>query len=338
MTGKRFSFICLLLFLGGAFGKPAKIKMDILSFDQRPYPSAPNRYTPAKLKDVWLQFHEQKLCQKLETRFLFPNEKMVVLVKVEKQKDYQKLLKLLEPLQNSHLIEVHPTIADTRKKPDDIKTAPPSFESNSELIYRFHDYFMPDMSFFSRSRSRTTLIPPSGTFRNPSPFFTWGYVPTVAESQRLFEQRITLFAQDIFKCRDKMLRYAGNLPALAHAAFDSPGTSGLSLRAKAVCGEHAEKLLNYEKKLYRNLSTALPNSLRAGQQTGSSSEAVVTASSAFDLAVSINEQAEDLSDSVYQFVYPKNHTVSVGDLRNPRLAQTMEKIRRDTEAFLNLIR
>ena len=166
---------------------------------------------------------------------------------------------------------------------------------------------------------------------------TWGPRTETPMPSTLFGQRLLMFAQDTLNYDRKMSRYAANLPALARVAFDPEETPALSLRALTVCREHAQRLQKYEKKLKNNLSMALPGTSRTGRKTTPIEQTTITKATAFDFAVLLAREIQDLSNSVYEFMYPDNQTVTLADLRDPSLIQSLETIQRDTAEFLSFI-
>jgi hypothetical protein len=92
------------------------------------------------------------------------------------------------------------------------------------------------------------------------------------------------------------------------------------------------------KKLKGNLSIALPGTLRTGRKTTPIEKTAITNETAFAFAAQLASDAQDVSNSVYQFMYPDKHTVTLTDLRDPLLIQSLETVQRDTAEILNFIR
>jgi hypothetical protein len=326
------------LIFGVSSGYPAMLGTNVSKDGGYSYQIAPNQHTPVELKEAWLRCHEDKVCQKVDAEFEFPNEKMVVWVNVEKEKDSRKLLELLRPLMDSRQIELHPVHIGIKGGFADIKTPPPSFWTNTELIEHFQDSYLPDAGISNEGRLyNATIRTHSMMYEQRIPMPTWGLRPETPTSSILFGQRLLMFAQDTLKNDRNMSRYAANLPALARVAFDSAETPALSLRALAVCREYAQELQKYEKKLKDNLSIALPSTLRNGHKTTPIEKTTITKETAIDFAAQLAREIQDLSNSVYQFMYPDNHTVALTDLRDPSLIQSLETVQRDTAEFLNFI-
>jgi hypothetical protein len=330
-------FLFATLIFGVPSAYPAMLGTNVSVDDGYSYPLAPNQHTPNKIKEAWLRCHEDKVCQEVDAEVAFPNEKMVVWANVEKEKNYRKLLELLRPLMNSGQIEIHPLHHEIQKWVSQIKTPPPSFWTNSELIEHFQDSVPWEMGVFIQGRPyNTTRLAPSIMYEPRIPMLTWG-PRTETPISPLLGQRLLMFAQDTLNHDRKMSQYAANLPALARVAFDPEETPALSLRALAVCREHTQRLQTYEKKLKDNLSLALPSTLRTGRKTTPIEQTTITRATAFDFAVLLARKIQDLSNSVYGFIYPDNQTVTLADLRDPPLIQSLETIQRDTAEFLRFI-
>ena len=108
-------FLFATLIFGVTSGYPAMLGTNVSMDGGYSYPIAPNQHTPNKIKEAWLRCHEDKVCQEVDAEFAFPNEKMVVWVNVEKEKNYRKLLELLRPLMDSGQIELHPVHHEIQK-------------------------------------------------------------------------------------------------------------------------------------------------------------------------------------------------------------------------------
>jgi len=83
---------------------------------------------------------------------------------------------------------------------------------------------------------------------------------------------------------------------------------------------------------------ALPSTSRTGRKTTPIEQTTITEATAFDFAVLLARKIRDLSNSVYGFMYPDNHTVTLADLGDPSLIRSLETIQRDTAEFLRFIR
>jgi hypothetical protein len=331
-------YLFATLIFGVTSGDPAMLGTNVSMDGGYPYPIAPNQHTPNEIREVWLRCHEDKVCQKADAEFAFPNEKMIVWVNVEKEKNYRKLLELLRPLMDSGQIELRPVHHEIQKGVAHINAPPPSFWTNSELIEHFYDPVPWDMRALNQgSPYNRTISAPSVMYEPRISILHWDPRTEATVSSNLFGQRLLMFAQDILNYNSEMLRYAANLPALARVAFDPEETPALSLRALTVCREDAQRLQKYEKKLRYNFSMALPDTSRTRRKTTPIEQTTLTRATAFDFAVFLSREIQDLSDSVYKFMYPEKQTVTLVELRDPSLIQSLERIQRDTAEFLSFI-
>ena len=332
-------FLFAILIFGVASGYPAMRGKNVSRDSGYSYQIAPHQQTPVNLKEAWLKFHEDGLCQLVDAEFQFPDEKMVVWAKVEKEKNYRKLSAMLKPWVESRQVELHAVRPGIQKGEADIRTPPPSFWTNSELIERFHDSYLWNAGIMNQDSLYNTMRPAGSIlYAQPIPLPIWGPLQETPTSTVLFGQRLLMFAQDTLQYDREMSRYAAELPPLARVAFDTAETPALGLRALAVYREHIRKLQKYEKKLKNNLSIALPGAVRTPRKAIPIEKTAMPQTTAFDLAVRLAGEIQDLSDGVYQFMYPENHTVSLADLRDPSLVQSLEMIQSDTAELLTFTR
>jgi hypothetical protein len=331
-------FLFFALVSGISSGHSAVSGSNALMNERYSYQNAPNRETPPKLQEVWLRFHEDDLCQKVDAAFVFSGKRMDVWVNVNNKKDYRKLFRLLEPLQNSYKIETHNVRLATQREADDIRTPPPSFLVNSELIEYFRDSFLRDTGVFNQELLPNSTMPaPSITYEQRFRMFDENRLSTKPEASIMYEQRLLLFAKNTLAYNEKIKRYATDLASLARVAFDPAEVPELRRRALVVCREHAQQLQKYEEKLIHNLSITLPKASQKQHETTPLEKSIMTKASPPDIASLLAGEAQGLSDRVYRFIYPQNHTVTVSDLRNSPLIQSLETIQKITAEFRNLI-
>jgi hypothetical protein len=340
MDKYRFFLLFLLfaLVLGSSSGHSAVSGSSASMSGRYSYQNAPNRETPLKLQEIWLRFHEDDLCQKVDAAFVFSGRQMDVWVNVNNKKNYRKLSKLLEPLQNSFKIEMHNVRLATQKEADDIRTPPPSFWVNSELIAYFRDSFLRDTGVFNQELLPYSTMPsPSITYEQRFRMFGENRLSAEPAPSIMYEQRLLLFAKNTLAYNEKIKRYAADLPSLARVAFDPAEVPELRRRALVVCRDHAQQLQKYEEKLMNNLSITLPKASQKQHETTPLEKSIMMKASASDIASLLAGEAQGLSDRVYRFIYPQNYTVTVIDLRNPPLIQSLETIQKITAEFRNLI-
>ena len=162
--------------------------------------------------------------------------------------------------------------------------------------------------------------------------------PTNLTPSFIYEQRLLAFARDTLQYNWKIRHYASNLHALAFVAIDSKETPEIRRRALAVCRERARELLKFEEKLMSNLVILLPDVHPKEHESNAPRAPIEAKTSAADIAAQLNSQAEDLFISVHRFIYEQNHTVTVPDLLNPPLIQSLKTIQAITTEFQTVLR
>lgn len=341
--GKCRLFLLFLFFgvvLGISYGYSVVLGTNDLGANQSIHRNTPNHDTPLELQAAWLQFHQQNLCQKVDAIFIFTKGKMEVWVNSKNDKNYGELLTLLKPLQNTYRIDLHKTLPATHKESADIRTPPPSFWWNSKLTGYLHDSFLRNTGVFHQSLQFHPAVETSASTMDeqrfprfaPDPFSSSPTQPRI-----MYEQRLLMFARDTLKYSSKIKRYAADLPLIAHVAFDPTVTPELRRQALAVCREHAKKLQKYENKLNKNLLIALP--AISGKQPAANplKKSQIRKASPFDISLLLVKEAQGLSNTVYRFMYPQNYTVTLTDLRNPPIIQSLATIQQITAEFSHRI-
>jgi len=314
----KLGFYLLVLFSILTLGMPSKLlggftkeKGGVGSVDLSE--NAPSRDTPTKLREVWLRFHEDNLCQQVDAAFVFHKSKMDVQVNVEGDQSYKKLFEMLEPLRNSYQIELHAVRTPLDKEPSNINYPPPSFWVNSKLLQYLRDSFIQDTGVFDKK-----------------------WLP-VAAPPLMLKGRLLMFAEDTLDYSRKMERYAAHLPALVRTAFDPTATPDLRNRALAICRTHARKLEKYAKKLNGNLSMALPKASQKARQNSRPEEPIIAEMSPIDSAVQLANEAQGIALHVHGFIYSQHLTVGLADLRNPSVLQSLKKVQKKAAEFRNAI-
>ncbi len=318
MTKLRFVLLSLLsvLLLGISsfpFGMP---KTNMESIRNYPITNVPSPDTPLRLRDAWLRFHRDNLCEKVDAAFLFHQSEMEVLVNIGDGKNHHRLFKMLEPLHNSYQVKLRTVKLQTERELMDIRNPPPSFLLNSKLTGYLRDSFLRD----------TNTINYSGRD------FSTRSTPSI-----MFEQRMLMFARDTLDYNRKIRLYASHLPLLARAASDPDATPNLRKQALDVCRAHIKKLEKYTNKLNSNLVMVLPKASKKSKKAPQSEDPIMANASSVDIAVQLADEAEDLSRRVYRFIYPQSHTVEVADLLNPTILQSLKILQKTTAEFQNSI-
>jgi len=318
MTNCRTSLLFLLSFLllGVSFVPLGMPSSNVASVNAYSVANTPDRETPPKLREVWLRFHKDNLCEKVDAGFVFHRGKMEVLVNIGNGKSNGKFFDILEPLHSSSQIKLHTVRLQTEQELIDIRNTPPSFWLNSRLTEYLRDSFLRDTSITN--------------FGLQSDSTGW-------TSSIMFGQRMLMFARDTLDYNRKIRLYAAHLPLLALAAFDPQIAPALRNQALDVCRAHVKKLEKYTKKLNGNLARALPKTTNKSSKTTQSEDPSKTDQSSIDIALRLTDEADDLSRLVYRFIYPQSHTVELADLLNPTLLQSLQTLRQTTAEFQNSI-
>jgi hypothetical protein len=298
------AFFCLCLALAAAPGA--------ISHDSDLYDSMPNRNTPKELAEAWLSFHEQDLCQGMDTVFVFSGDGMEVTTLIEDEKSYQKLEELLAPLRSSHKIELSST-----RPPEEINAAerrepPASLWENYELRS-----FMGDPLAQARDRpgfdEDLDALPPS-----PDP---------------VLKQRLLLYADKVLAWARKIERYAKDIPVLTHASLDPALSPELRVRANAICMAHAQNLGKYAEKLHTNLDHAFPYSRKKRSGSPQPEKNAPVLKTAADHADHLSDFGANVARRVYQFIHPKHYTVGLEELRRPGLLESLNALRKAALEF-----
>jgi hypothetical protein len=303
-----FSFLILVL----SFALPSMPSSNVAVVSPYPVTNTPVTDTPAKLREVWLRFHRDNLCEKVDAAFLFHKREMEVVVNINNENNNEKLYELLNPLRGAYGINLHTVRLRTERALIDIGRTPPSFWLNSELTEYLRDSFLRDASVVNAGFQFDTIGRPSSI---------------------MLGQRMLMFARDILEYNRKIRLYAAHLPLLARAALDPQADPDLRNEALDVCRAHAKKLEKYTKKLNSNLTRALPKTSNGFNEAVRPGAETFTAVTSVDIAVKLADEAEGLSRLVYRFVFPRTHTVELNDLRNPALLQSLKTLRGTTTEF-----
>lgn len=291
--------------------------------------NASDRAALLKLKKAWIQFHKDNLCLDVDATFKLYKSKMEVQASAGDEENYEKLLKILKPFHDSHGPELQIVRLAAQQDPFAVNGIPPSFWLNSELLDHLRDSFQRDTSMFN---SGWQLINPKSPFDSMMPISTSTPGPSAMLQQRMF-----LFAKNLLDRNRKMERYAAHLPSLARIAFDPAETPELRRQALAVCRAHAREVEKYAKKLNDSISLMMPDASQKTIVTMPPGNSTTASASPTDRAVRLAAEAQALYRSVYQFIYPQEHTVTLEELGHPQLLQSLEILLKMVEGFQNSI-
>ncbi len=274
----------------------------------------PPAAAPREIWDVWLHFHEEELCQGLDTYFVFQDSAVEIWCRIDDEKSFQKFTDLIAPLRGRFQVTVYPTRPTVEKKSSDDKEPPPSLWTNVELRGYLHDPFL-----------RFDNVPDPEIPRPPP--------RRGSDPEYMFKQRIIMFADQTLEFASKMRRFADDLPALAGAAYGPGMPAAFHARARAVCLAHALAVDRYAEKLAGNLSQALPRGGRKSPEGTEEKKPEAAASTPREAALRIAGTAASFARRAYHFIYPIHHTVAVSDLRESSLLESAKEIHRLVSDF-----
>lgn len=259
---------------------------------------------PEGLVDAWIRFHETELCQQVDAVWLIHERGAEVWCKLVDEKDYQKLLALLEP--SAARVEIYAARPDPEMKAAADRQPPPSIWNNSEI----RDFLQDPFSRGS-SQAGITIRP-----RNRSE----------PDGDYFLRQRMLMFAEQTLDWEVKMKRYAADLPGLVEVSLSKTVEPALRTRAFEACQAHAKGVDKYADKLEENLEIALPKAGRRFRSPETSrTEKVLPAPG--DIARQVDWGARSIASRVYRFIHPEQHTVGLIDLREPSLLESLKTLR-----------
>jgi len=298
-----------MLWLGlmiGIFGKelhPAELSGEV-----------PNKNTPRKLQEAWLEFHKTDLCQEIDAVFIFCNDSMEIWSRIENEKHYQKFQALFEPLKVANSVALYTTRAEPDKKKDE-DDPPPSLWQNIELRRNLGEYAP---AIAGLSMKQALQFPRLTRQSDFAPFLN---------------QRLRIYSEQVLDWSKKTERYSKDLVALMRVAHDPEGFSDLKPKAIAVAQAHAQNMEKILRKLKASLEQAFPSADRKKRTSSRPAKPVIPAHDALEKAVRISSAAQSISQRVYNFIFPENHTVKLDELRNPSLLESLSVLREMTSDF-----
>jgi hypothetical protein len=266
---------------------------------------------PKTLCRVWLRFHETGLCQGMDAVFVFGKNGMEVWSRIEDGKSYEKLQKMLEPLQDTYRIALYPTFPSEDKEREDDWDPPSSLWENDELRASLGDSF---------ARARNSLL-----FNDAQDRF---FPP----ADEVLKQRLLVYAEQLIKRSRKIERYATDLPGLAEVATNPAILPELRSKAAQISKAHAKNMQKELGKLEKSLKYAFPRS-REEKDPSSGQPAGNAGSTYTDMAEQIAGEAEELAFRVNNFLYPKKYTVDLDELRRPGLLKATSRLERMVAEF-----
>jgi hypothetical protein len=286
----------------------------------------PNRDTPPRLVEAWLDFHRRELCRNLDAVFVFDGQGMEIWCRSEETRAYRNLLKIIEPLQNSHSVELYTTRPP--KNNDDDKPSwmdiPPSLAENRELRSRLRP-----LTLGAQTRV-ITFMDEEGAVQTRVVTDPPGAAARAADS--VLRSRLVIWANSVLENNRIMRQYAGEIPELLRTAFEPAFGAALRGRAKDICRKHAKDLVKSIRDSKNNLSRAFPGpSVKSVENKKSKKESPAALPAVMERADELAARARDLSERIYRFIYPAQHTVDLDELQRPGLLVSLDAL--ETEAL-----
>ena len=298
----------------------------------------PNRTTHPKLVEAWLDFHREWLCRDIDAVFAFDGQGMEIWCRSgEKNDSYQKLLKIIQPLLNSHMVELYSTLRSGRGSgTSELSRSdiPPSLFENREL------------------RAGMRPVPASRPPRIVRVVDSEGNVEVIvlpsppepisareAASDRALRSNLASWANSVMKHRRIMRQYAEDIPELINVAAESIFDEVLRRSAMDICLKHVKELGKSIRDLNKKISYAFPkNSVKAVENKAGKKETkkkIIPAAlpAVIVQAEAIAAAARGLYEQIYRFIFPADHTVDIDDLQMPGLLVSLNAIETDTRDF-----
>jgi hypothetical protein len=276
--------------------------------------AVPLREIPAPLRDAWLKFHEDEICLDTESVFVFHPEGMELWCRVKNEGEFRDIQALVEPLRKTFRIDLYPTYAEREQKPSTFEgdNPPPSLWTNAELRSYLRDPFdmllsgADNMNLFDFKSSR---------------------------SEDELKRRLNLYCNQIREWATRMWHLAEDLPPLAMAAYSRDAAPETRDRAQRICREHAREVGKYADKLADNLRHAIPRGSGDESESQPSAPAGEAPPTPYEMAAQIASQAQDLQYRIHVFLHPVMHTVTITDLRAPRLIDLLRSLEKAAADF-----
>ncbi len=277
------------------------------------------RDVAAPLRGVWLSFHEEHLCLGVDSIFVFQPRGVEIWCRIKDERNYQRLTALVEPLRKTYRIDLYPTHADREKItpsiPDD--DPPPSFWTNAELRSYLRDPFL----------ARWGLG--GGRAQDGS---------DTGDADPELKRRLKLYGDQILEWQNKMVQLAIDLPSLADAAYGNDIIPDLRNRAREVCSDHAREVGKCAARLAESLDHALPRGTGNTPSAQPAKESHPAPASPPEGALKVSQQAQALGRRILLFLYPQAHTVTLDDLREPNLIDSLKALQQMASDFENSAR
>jgi hypothetical protein len=268
---------------------------------------------PREIMDLWLRYHEEELCQKLDGVFVFHRDSVEFWCRVEDESSYAKFAGMAEPVRKTFAVEIYATVPVKSKEQDsENRSLPPSLWNNSQLRGYLQDPF-------GRSTPQDVTSRP-GNENDPGYFL---------------KQRMIMFADQILTSGAEMKTFGADLPALAWVGSLPDAPPDVRARAAAVALKHAQELDRRAERLIENLSQAMP---RTGRRSSDPEASTAARIPIVQSASRLSTLTQNAGRRIYRFIYPQHHTVGLSDLREPGLLESLRVIRQMASDFQRLLK
>ena len=297
----------------------------------------PNRDTPPGLIEAWLDFHREGLCRNLDAVFAFDGQGMEIWCRSEDNGNLRKLQRIIDPLRNSHSVELYLTRPAKKNSGEDDKVTrtdiPPSLVENRELRsnLRFH------AEQINKPIVITIVDADGQTYTQILPGVSGGASASnaAAINERVLRSRLTAWANSVLESNRIMRQYAADIPELLGVAFEPAFDAGLRGRAKDVCRKHAKDMVKNIVDLKKNLSRAFPKTpaKTAGNKKSAKEKSPAALSAVMEKADMLAAGARALSGRIYRFIYPDQYTVDLDELQRPGLLVSLDALEAEAGDF-----
>ena len=289
----------------------------------------PNRDTPPRLIEAWLDFHREGLCRNLDAVFAFDGQGMEIWCRSENNRNFRKLQKIVDALRNSHNVELYIT-RPPKNSSEDYKVTwteiPPALAENRELLRSLRP---PAGS----QPNIVTLVDSEGQLYTRVLYDAPG--TAAANATRTLWSRLTVWANQVLGNNRIMRQYAADIPELMSAAFEPAFAAALRGRARDVCRKHAKDLAKSIRNLKKDVSRAFPgtSAKNAVNKKAAKKQSQADLPAVMAKADIIAAEARILSGRIYRFIYPEQHTVDLNELKRPGLIVSLDALEAEANDF-----
>jgi hypothetical protein len=298
--------LCFFLFLISGATVQATETAESNAVSVAPFPPD----APRELLKAWLHLHDEELCLGIDAVFVSHEGIIQVWSRVEDEKHYKKLLKIMQLLSGLGRVEIFAAESVPHYESDE-DGAPPSLWENDEL-----------RAFYRAPRQKS----------EPNIKFEWPLAMVTQED--VFGQRMVIFAKQTLERSGNLQKYAKELPALTHMALDPALDSGLRLLAYKACRSHVRGMEKQIDKLNDNLNQALPKGKNTQELQSQDMPGIDEEALPLEIALQISEKAQAIAQQVYLFIYPDTHSVVLNELRSPGILTALMMLGELDEVYI----